>query len=717
MSDQKSTGEHPGDAPFGNPELDVETRIDDLVARLTLDEKIDCLSTNPSVPRLGIRASGHMEGLHGLAIGEPGDWGRGRPVPTTTFPQAIGLAETWDPEIVRQAAAVEAYEARYIFQSSRHRRGGIVIRAPNADLGRDPRWGRTEECYGEDAYLAGCMATAFVRGLQGDHPRYWKAAALLKHFLANSNENGRERSSSDFDEQLLHEYYAAPFRTAIEAGGARAYMAAYNAYNGIPCATHPVLKELTVREWGQDGIICTDGGAFKMLVNEHRFYPDLERAAAAAIAAGITQFLDDYRQSVRNALDRGLLRERDIELAIRKNFRVMIRLGLLDPPELVPYASIGQEPIEPWNGEAPRALCREVTQKSIVLLKNAGALLPLDRRRLASIAVIGPLADGVLPDWYSGSPPYTVSPLEGIRAALGRSALVRHSTGDDLEQAARVAGDCEVALVCAGNHPTGGAGWAEVTRPSYGKEAVDRESLELEDEELVKRVHAANPRTVLVLISSFPYAIEWSQRMLPAIVHLTHSSQELGNALSDVLFGDHNPAGRLVETWPRSIGQLPPMLDYDIRRGRTYQYFDAEPLYPFGFGLAYTSFVYSNLCCGVCPPGSDSLLEIEVDVTNAGPRAGEEVVQLYVARPRSALPRPRKRLIGFRRVPIAPGEKKTVRLHAGISELRHWDASLGRFSLEPGEIEIQVGASSADIRQRETLVLGAASAQWTGQPC
>jgi beta-glucosidase len=395
MPDQKSTGDASDAHSFSDPRLPLEERIDDLVARLTLDEKIECLSTNPSVPRLGIKASGHVEGLHGLALGEPGDWGRGQPVTTTTFPQAIGLAETWDAEVVLRAAAVEAHEARYIFQSSRYGRGGLVVRAPNADLGRDPRWGRTEECYGEDPYLVGTLATAFVRGLQGEHPRYWKAASLLKHFLANSNENGRERSSSDFDEQLLHEYYAAPFRRAIEQGGSRAYMAAYNAYNGTPCATHPVLKAVTVQQWGQDGIICTDGGAFKMLVNEHRSYPNLAQAARAAIVAGITQFLDDYRDSVRAALEHKLLAEADIDRAIRGNFRVMIRLGLLDPPELVPYSNIGEEQIEPWNTEEPRALCRLVTQKAIVLLKNAGELLPLDRQRLASVAVIGPLSDRV----------------------------------------------------------------------------------------------------------------------------------------------------------------------------------------------------------------------------------------------------------------------------------------------------------------------------------
>ena len=561
---------------FDDPELPVEERIDTILQLMTFQEKVECLGTYPSVPRLGIRGSGHVEGLHGLALGGPGMWGDDRPVVTTTFPQAIGLAETWDPDLVREVAAIEANEARYYFQSPRYRRGGIVVRAPNADLGRDPRWGRTEECYGEDPYLNGTMAKAFVRGLQGEHPRYWQAAALLKHFLANSNENGRGSSSSDFDERLFHEYYAVPFRMAVVEGGARAYMAAYNAHNGVPCTVNPVLQDVTVEGWHQDGIICTDAGALKFLVTDHHHYPDLYQAAAASIKAGITQFLDDYRESVIGAFERGLITEIDVDRAVRANLRVMIRLGLLDPPELVPYSGIGESGDEPWASSDRQVAVRTATRKSVVLLKNADAFLPLDMAKLKSIAVIGPFADRVHMDWYSGTPPYLVTPLEGIRNAVGARVQVRHATNNDFSDALRIARESDVAIVCTGNHPTGDAGWAEVTLPSYGKEAVDRRSLELEYEKDIQRIFQANPRTVVALISSFPYAIVWTQENVPAIIHLTHGSQELGHALADVLFGAYNPAGRLVQTWPRSIDQLPPMLDYDIRHGRTYLYFEGS---------------------------------------------------------------------------------------------------------------------------------------------
>jgi beta-glucosidase len=692
---------------FRDADLPPEVRIDDIVSLLTLDEKIDCLGTNPSVARLGIKGSGHVEGLHGLALGGPGRWGEDHPVPTTTFPQAIGLAETWNPEVLRRVAEIESHEARYAFQSKRYERGGLVVRAPNADLGRDPRWGRTEECYGEDPYFNGVMAVAFVRGLQGDHPRYWRAAALLKHFFANSNEDGRERSSSDFDERLFRDYYSVPFRMAVEEGGSRAYMAAYNAHNGIPCTTHPLLASVTVEEWKQDGIICTDGGAFRMLLSEHRFYPDLYVAAAAAIRAGITQFLDDYRDSVRGALERGLLGESDIDRAIRGNFRVMIRLGLLDPPARVPYASIGESEAEPWHSDEHRAAVLHATRQSIVLLKNDGGFLPLDRDAVASLAVIGPLADRVLVDWYSGTPPYAVSPLDGVRNKVGGRVALRWVTNNDDSDAVRVARESDVCVVCVGNHPTGDAGWAEVTRRSYGKEAVDRRSLELEDEALIRRVWQANPRTVVVLITSFPYAVVWTQENLPAIIHVTHNSQELGNAIADVLFGDYNPGGRLVQTWPRSIEQLPSMMDYDVRHGRTYMYFEGEPLYPFGHGMSYTTFAYGGLRMSAPTIGASGSVAVTVDVRNTGERAGDEVVQLYVRRrgEHEHVREPRQALRGFRRIHLEAGETASVEMSVRARDLARWNPAESRFTVNVGELEVMVGGSSARIELRGALAV------------
>ncbi len=685
--------------PFQNPDLPIEQRIDNILSLMTIDEKIECLDTNPSVPRLGIKGSGHVEGIHGLTQGGPGKWGRPMTIPATTFQQGIGLGETWDAELLKQAGQVEGYEARYVFQSSRYLQGGIVIRSPNADIGRDPRWGRTEECYGEDAFFNGTMVVAFTKGVQGDHPKYWQAAALMKHFLANSNENDRDKSSSDFDERLFHEYYSLPFYMGVVEGGSRAYMAAYNAVNKVPMTINPVLQKITREQWGQDGIICTDAGAMRNLVTAHKYYPDFETAAAESVKAGIGQFLDDYRDPVRGALKRGLLTEADIDRALRGNFRVTIRLGLLDPPARVPYASIGREGNDPWLTDKHQAIALRAAQESIVLLKNSANLLPLDRGSLKSIAVIGPRANEVLLDWYSGTPPYSVSPLEGIKGAVG--AAVKVSYAVDGDAAVKIARESDVAIVCVGNHPNGGfdTQWARVSVPSEGREAVDRQSITLEQEELIKTVFQANPKTIVVLKSSFPYAINWTQENAPAIVHMALNSQEEGRALASVLFGDYNPAGRLVQTWPRSLEQLPPMMDYDIRHGRTYMYFRDTPLYPFGYGLSYTTFAYRDLKVSQ----NRESIDISVALKNSGQREGDEVVQLYVKHLDSKVARPLKELKGFTRVHLVPQEEKIVKISVPVPRLAYWNAETDRWVVEKDQIEITVGGSSTDARLRKTV--------------
>ncbi len=699
--------------PFLDPALPAEARITDLIARLTLEEKIDCMAQRASVPRLGVVGSPHIEGYHGVAQGGPSNWGRRNPTPTTQFPQAYGLGATWDPELVRAVAAQEATEARYLYQSAKYSRAGLIVRAPNADLARDPRWGRTEEVFGEDPHHVGTLATAFTRGLQGDDPHYWRTAALLKHFLANSNENGRESSSSDFDARLWREYYAKPFEMAVRRGGSRALMAAYNAVNGTPAHVHPMLKDIVVGEWGVDGIVCTDGGGLRLLVEKHRAFPDLPAAAAACVKAGINHFLDKHKEAVTEAVARGLLTEADLDAALRGLFRVSLRLGLLDPAEGNPYSSIGATGTpEPWVQPETRALVRRVTQRSIVLLKNDAALLPLDRQALRSIAVVGPLANAVLPDWYGGTPPYTVTPREGIEAAVNpafstdEGVAVRWA-GDLSDAAVEFARRSDVAVVCVGNHPEGNAGWETVTSPAEGKEAVDRRELGLAhgQEDFVRRVCAANPRTIVVLVANYPIALPWAAEHAPAIVHLTHSSQEQGHAIADVLFGAVNPGGKLAQTWPRSLDQLPPMMDYDIRHGRTYQYFAGEPQYPFGYGLSYTTFALANLRVDRPSVSAAGTVAVTVDLANTGRRDGDEVVQLYVRYPNSKVSRPLRQLRAFRRVTVAAGATTTVELPLAAADLAYWDDARHSWTVEPGPVELLVGTSSAekDLHLRTTL--------------
>lgn len=685
--------------PFQNPNLETEKRIDNLLSLMTLEEKVAVLSTNPSVPRLGVVGTGHVEGLHGLALGGPGEWGgKGKePLTTTTFPQAYGLGETWDIDLIQKVANVEGFEARFAFQ--KYNRGGLVIRAPNADIARDPRWGRTEESFGEDAFFNGTLTVAFVKGLQGNHPKYWQSASLMKHFLANSNEDGRTYTSSDFDERLWREYYSVPFRMGVVEGGSRAYMAAYNKVNGIPATVHPMLKEITQKEWGQNGIICTDGGAFKLLLSDHKYYADQYLGAAAVVKAGINQFLDDYKEGVNGAIAKGYLTEKDIDAEIRGNFRVMIKLGMLDASDENPYAKngIGKDTIDPWKTEAHKKIALEATQKSIVLLKNDSKFLPLQKEKIKTIAIIGTRADQVLLDWYSGTPPYLVTPLQGIKNKLGANVEILYAKNNADGKAASIAEKADAVIVIVGNHPVCNAGWNDCPVPSEGKESVDRQSLTLEQEDLIKIAYQANPKTVVALISSFPYAINWTQEHVPAIVHMAQNSQELGTALADVLFGDYNPAGRLTQTWVKDITDLPDLLDYNIRNRRTYQYFKGKPLYAFGHGLSYTSFKYNSIKINSETITSNGDLKVTVSITNSGNTDGDEVVQLYVKHLDSKVERPAKELKAFQRVFFRVGETKDVLLTVRAKDLQYWNVAKQQFELENDTIELQTGSASDAI--------------------
>lgn len=689
---------------FNDPAINEEQRLDDLIARMTLDEKVDALGNNTQVPRLGIQASGSVEGLHGIVLGGP-TYGDRANTPTTGFPQAYGLGETWDTDLLHRVATYISTENRYLFQNAKYRKSGLIMWTPNVDLGRDPRWGRTEECYGEDAFLTSRLAVAFIKGIQGDHPKYWRNASLMKHFLSNSNEYGRTFSSSNYSDKLFREYYAYPFYKGVTEGGSQALMTAYNAYNGTPCIMHPVLRNIVMKEWGLNGTLLTDGGAFRLLLSDHkRFDNDRAAAAAACIKAGITKFLDEYKDAVYEALHRKLISVEDIEKAIRGNLRISLKLGLLDHAEDNPYAAIGvTDTVAPWSKPETKALVREATLKSVVLLKNKDHLLPLDRHKIKKIAVIGQRATEVLQDWYAGKPFYTVNVLDAIREEAGNDIEVRYVKTNRMDSARTVAAWADVAIVCVGNHPTCNAGWEQAPVISEGKEAVDRQSLQLDQEDLLLQVAQTNPNTIGVLISSFPYAINRANQTVPALLHLTQCSQELGHAVSDVIFGHYNPAGRLTQTWVKNITDLPHMMDYDITHGRTYMYFKEKPLYPFGYGLSYTRFNYSGTTLNDRVIERGDTLRICFNLKNSGDMDGDEVVQLYVSARKHTDKDPIKQLKAFQRISLRKGEMKKVELTVPYTELQVWDEKQNRFILPDKEMTLEIGASSSDIRLRTTF--------------
>lgn len=793
----------PVSGTFRDPSLPLAERLTDLLGRLTTEEKVGLLHQYQApVERLGLAAfRTGTEALHGLAwLG-----------PATVFPQAIGLASTWNPELVRRVGAATAAEVL-----AYHRKDpagvGRNVWAPVVNPLRDPRWGRNEEGYSEDPYLTGVMGTAYSLGLRGDDPARMRTAPTLKHFLGYNNETDRCTTSSNLPPRVLHEYELAAYRPALEAGAAVAVMPSYNLVNGRPAHVSPLIRE-ALRAWAPDDImVVSDAYAPGNLAGLQGYHPDLPTAYAHAIKAGVDSFTqdDDRPQAtlghIREALARGLLTEDDIDRAARHILSIRLRLGEFDPVE--PYADITEAVV---NCPEHQELAREAATQSIVLLKNDG-ILPLARtaEKPLKIAVIGQLGDTLMEDWYSGTLPYAVTALRGLaercetvfcegvdRVALrgdggyvtarkehdggpltltpegdgpavwfdlfdwgggayalravangrylsagedgvlvndqpgpngwevrqtfrleprpkGALALRHISTGkyvgyaegalrlaDDAgeaivlvpelivngpETAARIAADADVAVVVAGDHPL-----------VNGRETEDRTDLDLPaaQEAVLRAVHAANPRTVLVISSGYPFAVTWAQEHVPAIVWSAHGGQEYGHALADVLFGDADPGGRLTQTWYRSACELPDLLDYDIiATDATYMYYRGVPLYPFGHGLSYTEFDYRDLDVSV----GEEKVTATVTVTNTGERPGVEVVQLYTRQRRSRVKQPLRRLRAFQRLRLEPGESRKVTLTFAVGDLAFWDVTRNRFVVEDAPHVLMVGRSARDIR-------------------
>ncbi|WP_329177757.1 glycoside hydrolase family 3 C-terminal domain-containing protein [Streptomyces sp. NBC_01477] len=824
--------EPPADQPpFRDPALPLGERVDDLLSRLTPAERIAMLHQyGPAVPRLGMRPfRTGTEALHG--VGWLG--------PATTFPQAVGLGATWDDELLHAVGTATSTELRAFHH---HRapalgagRHSLQAWAPVVNLLRDPRWGRNEEGYSEDALLSARLGDAFCRGMSGDDPEQLRTAPILKHFLAYNNEDDRTTTSSGVRPRVLHEYDLAAFRQAVATGSATGVMAAYNLVNGRPCHVSPLL-ESELRRWaeptGHELFVVSDAEAPSNLVDPEHYFEDHAASHAAALKAGIDSFTDHGEDTattfgrISEALGRGLLTAADIDRAVRRQLSIRFRLGEFDPGQ-GPYADTGWEAVD---SPGHRALALRAATESIVLLKNGpGAadpdrsLLPLaaDGRR---IAVVGPLADSLFEDWYSGTMPYRVTAADGLRLAVGarggettvvegvdRIALRAASTGGLLTAAGADArlvvadtqvgdeaaqfdlfdwdlgiltlrnartgryaglvdedrslaadrvqpagwdvhetfrlepqGDGTEALrsVCSGRYavldPASGAvtmaaadasgaerftrtvvrdGVAEAVAAAGGADAVvlvvgndphingretqDRAGITLAPahERLLREVVAARPETVLVVMSSYPYAVDWADAHVPAVLWTSHGGQETGRALAAVLLGDADPAGRLPQTWYRADDELPGRLDYDIiKAGWTYQYHRAAPLYAFGHGLSYTDFALTDLALDRSRIPQDGTATATVTITNSGTRQGIGTVQLYVrAVGAVGYEAPRLKLAGYRKVRLAPGASARVGFPLAADALAHWSVSAGDFTVEAGNYEVLVGRSAADL--------------------
>lgn len=814
--------------PFWDVSLPIEKRLDWLLAEMTIEEKLSCLASRvPDLERLGIPSmSVGGEAAHGIE-GRNDQNELGAPDISTSFVQPIGMSASWDTDLIRQVGEVTGVEGRVIYH--RHPDRGLSRWAPTVDLERDPRWGRTEEGYGEDPLLTGEMASAYIRGMQGEDSKYLRVAATLKHFYGNNTEEGRGWKNSSIDPRNKYELYLEPFRRCIEKGPAEGIMTAYNKINGIPGILNSEVQDILKDQYGLKHAV-SDGGAMALVAAFHHYCGTDAETIASAIKAGVDAMSDNpesVEAAAKEAWDLGLFTEEDIDRALRNVFRTKLRLGIYDEPVMNPYDAVTEADID---SQKNRDICRQMSREAICLLKNESGMLPLDAGIEAKdIALVGPMADAWYQDWYGGTPPFTRTLKEGVGEVLGSEVsvadgldrvrlttvhggvemsiavgedgalilsaepetFIRQDWGegsityrsartgkymntrlypgkDKAEEIGVIAAEKEAAFdwfvmeifhelpcddgavvltnrfdspvqVCEDGHlrsmlPEGEGTRFKIEVVEAGldkarqlaeqkqvvvlalgcssminaKEEVDRSTIMLPpaQEALLEAVSEVNPNTVLVLFSNYPYALRSAQEKLPAILWSATGAQDMGTAMAETLFGRSAPAGRLNLTWYEEDSQLPDIDNYDIiKYGRTYRYFEGKVLYPFGYGLTYSSFDYSNLKVELA---DTTKMKVIFDVTNTGTRTSDEVAQVYGVAPASRVKKPLRQLLGFCRLKeMTPGECRTVELFIPVEELRFYDTVSGALMVEEGCYKIFAGPSSmADTLSVEVEIPG-----------
>jgi beta-glucosidase len=758
-SQKASKAEAPPVPRYKNASLSIDDRVADLLPRLTLEEKVEEISgggrgdvqvidptgtfTNETArqilsrwwdpdtvlparraallrngiqrylrerSRLGIPTLFMGEALHGFM-----EYG------STSFPQALGLAATWDPDLVHRVFTAAGDEARSA--------GVGQVFTPVLDLARDPRWGRTEETYGEDPYLVSRMAVAAVTGLQGDTFAIDRhhVMATMKHFAVHGQpEGGTNTAPGNYSERVIRETFLVPFEAAVKEGRVGSVMASYNEIDGVPAhVNHWLLDRVLRQEWGFGGFVTSDGNGLQMLTEVHHVAATKADAARLALAAGVDYDLSDgsvYRTLV-DQVKQGIVPTSQLDRAVSRILAAKFRLGLFDDPYVDPeYAE------RTTNGPERRKLALEAARKTIVLLKNEGNLLPLDLDKLKTIAVIGPNAEGLHLGGYSRGPAHGVSLLQGIRDRVGSRAEVLYAEGckitnapsdwhgwfandvklvdpatqvDAIRAAAEAARKADVAILVVGeNESTNREAWAE-------NHLGDRDSLDLAgaQSDLVKAVVETGTPTVVFLINGRPLSINDIAEHVPAILEGFYLGQEGGTAAAEALFGDVNPGGKLPITFPRSVGALPAFYDHKPSASRTYAFSTRKPLFPFGYGLSYTTFRFGEPRVEPATIAIGGNATVKVDVTNTGARQGDEVVQLYIHQRIASVTQPVMQLKGFRRVTLKPGETTTVELPITPETLSILGLDMQPV-VEPGIFDVMVGSSSQQTQSVPLAVTG-----------
>jgi beta-glucosidase len=706
-------------AIWRDPELPLKQRAHDLIRRMSLEEKVAQLQNEaPAIARLGLPAYNYWnEALHGVANNGI----------ATVFPEPVGMASTWNPELLHQEGTVIGIEGRAKFYdyASKHNGDskwwtGLTFWTPNINIFRDPRWGRGQETYGEDPYLTGAIAVEFIKGIQGDDLKYMLAMACAKHYAVHSGpERARHRFNAKPSERDLYEMYLPQFEMAVREGHVAGVMGAYNAVYGVPCcASTFLLDDLLRKQWGFEGYVVSDCSAIRDISNrrQHRYVETPEEAAAIAVKAGCNLCCGGDYNALVKAVQKGLISEKQINEALYYTLWTRFRLGLFDPPEQVTYSKYTIEDNDtPEHGQ----VALEVARQSLVLLKNDGTL-PLDRSKYKRIAVIGPngKSTSMLEGNYHGSASHPISILDGIKQAAGADIEVTFAQGSpnttkpgtaawsrqDNETKRPVQELYEEALSNAENADliiyVGGL------TPAQEGEGFDRDSIELPEvqEKLVQALYATGKPMVMVNCSGSAIALLWESENLPAILQVWYPGQEGGRAVAEVLFGDINPSGHLPVTFYRATSDLPAFTDYSMSN-RTYRYFSGKPLYAFGHGLSYTKFDYKSGKLKSKKIAANGTVKVSFTVKNSGKCDGDDVAQVYYRHVDSKVPQPKLALCGFARVHLKQGESEKVTIKIPAERLRYWDTEKKQYMIEPGKYEILVGAASDDIRLKLPMTI------------
>ncbi|MDI9512360.1 MAG: glycoside hydrolase family 3 protein [Clostridiales bacterium] len=691
--------------------LSFEERAKDLVSRMTLEEKTSqMLHSSAAIPRLGIPSYNWWgEALHGIA----------RAGVATMFPQAIAMAATFCEDLILKTADIISTEGRAKFHEFQ-RKGdhgiykGLTFWSPNINIFRDPRWGRGHETYGEDPYLTGRLGVAFIKGLQGDHPKYLKAAACAKHYAVHSGPEAERHSFNAIANQKdMWETYLPAFKECVQEADVEAVMGAYNRTNGEPCCgSKTLLQDILRDKWGFKGHVVSDCWAIKDFHEFHHVTSTAPESVALALNNGCDVNCGNMYYNLLIAYEEGLVTEEAIDRAVTRLMITRMKLGLFDSEESVPYASI---PYELNDCKEHKEFALEMSKKSIVLLKNEDKILPIDKNTLKSIAVIGPNADSraALIGNYFGTASEYVTVLEGIREAINEDTRIYYAEGcpiynekasvlgekyDRFAEAISAAERSDLVVMCLGLDAD-----LEGEEGDTGNEFAsgDKPNLDLPglQQELLERIHKTGKPIILVLLSGSALAVNWADENIPAIIQGWYPGSQGGRAIASLIFGDYSPSGRLPVTFYRSTEELPDFRDYSMEN-RTYRYMKQEALYPFGYGLSYSKFEYSNLSLDQTNIDLGQDVNVSVVVKNVGNYEADEVVQLYLKDVEASVRVPNWELKGVKRISLKPGEEVKLDFTVTARQMALIDND-GRCVLEPGLFELFVGGSQPDSRSEK----------------